>query len=1075
MKQKRILAAVTAALCSCSMIGVMPHTAPAVPAQAASTISNPFILSDVPDDDIIRVGDTYYMVHTTMFFTPGVPIMKSKDLFSWEICGYVYDKYADGAKQNLQSGQHDYAHRQWATSLRYYDGKFYVFFGSYGTGNSYIYSTDDIESGNWNRVELRGMYHDASMLFDTDGRKYLVYGGGEIKIKEFNDTMTDFKSGERTLFKTNLSGLAGEGSHIHKVGDYYYVFIIAWPSGSIRTEYCYRSKSLTGEWEGKVVLQSGLGNYGSGVAQGGIINTPDNKWYGLFFQDHGSLGRVPVLVPCTWQNDWPVFGESGKAPTTLTVPDGYKGTFLAKDDDFNYSSNKLDYVWQWNHNPDNSAWSVTDRPGYYRITNKSTASNIFWARNTLTMRTEGPACSGVVKLDTSGMKPGDHAGLSAFQFHYGNVGVYLTNDGTRKIYASRNGGGDEVSNASDKKIEEVNMNGKEIYLKADYQFNNVGSNGLITGDANKANFYYSYDGSSWTKIGDTLNMDYSLKLFTGYRNALYSYGTSNTGGYADFDFFDYERADWNVPTVIEQDPDGYWFHYTFEKGTESFSGRSGETLATSTAEKYAGNQSLAVTGRTASWNGPAHTLSTAVCEPGKAYSFSVNTKYTSGSDSNLFHFTLQYTGADGEVHYDKIVSGTVMKGEWVQLANQSYTIPEDASDMRIYVETDSGSDSFYIDEMICADEGVKIDGAGASSFVLGDVNSDGTINAADFSLAKHGMENEFKNSTAKLAADVDRNGTVTEADLRWYYDFLLGNTKAYPEKADPIYNPSDYDYDPNLQYHEPNRPNENYLDDCAQAGTIVKEYYSGINGSKAMNVYLPYGYDESKKYNVFYLMHGGSENENTCFSNDVKMNKILDHMIKNGEIEPMIVVTPTFNNCPNIDGNGGAGSVWDEMRQTIIPYIESKYSTYAESTTIDGLKASRYHRAYGGFSMGGGSTWNMFINNLDICAYYMPLSGHCWSGLSGIQGAIDKFGFQKDEYYILAATGDQDIAYGNMRGLMDSMKNDTTHFTYTSDFSQGNFYFLLANSNDGNKKTHWWGFVRWYIYDALPHFFHEKQ
>ena len=1069
MKVKKLLAAAAAAVCFCSAVSALPQTVTTEHAFATETIANPFIFSDVPDDDIIRVGDTYYMVHTTMFFTPGVPIMKSKDLFSWEICGYVYDKYADGAKQNLQNGQHDYAHGQWATSLRYHDGKFYVFFGSYGTGNSYIYSTDDIESGNWNRVELRGMYHDASMLFDTDGRKYLVYGGGEIKIKEFNDTMTDFKGSERTLFKTNLSGLAGEGSHIHKVGDYYYVFIIAWPNGHPRTEYCYRSKSLTGNWEGKVVLESGLGNYGSGVAQGGIINTPDNKWYGLFFQDHGSLGRVPVLVPCVWQNDWPVFGENGKAPTTLTVPDGYKGTFLAKDDDFSYDSNKLDYVWQWNHNPDNSAWSVTDRPGYLRITNKTKASNIFWARNTLTMRTEGPACSGVVKLDTSGMKPGDHAGLSAFQFHFGNVGVYLTNDGTRKIYASRNGGGSEVADANDKKIQEVNMNGKEIYLKIDYQFNNVGSNGVISGDVNKANFYYSYDGNNWTQIGDTLNMDYSLKLFTGYRNALYSYGTSNTGGYADFDYFDYERADWNVPQVIERDSDGYWFHYTFERGTEGFSGRGGCSVASSSDEKYEGSKALSCTDRSAAWNGATHSLSSAVCEPGKAYSFSVNAKYTSGADDTLFHFTLQYKGADGEVHYDKIDSQTAVKGEWVQLSNPSYIIPAGASEMEIYVETDTGSQSFYIDDMICADEGTEIKGAGKSSFLLGDVNSDGRINAADMTLAKRGaIGGKFSGSLAEKAADVDRNGTVNEDDIAWYVDFLTGTTKAYPEKAEPVRVPSNFNYDAAVQYHAaPQNDQINYFKQPANHGTVIKENYTGINGSKTMYVYVPYGYDSSKKYNVFYLMHGGGENEGTCFNDSaIDIDIMLDNMIDRGDIEPMIVVTPTFNKAPD-----GAGDVWKEMRETIIPYVEKKYSTYANGdTSTDSLKASRFHRAYGGFSMGGGSTWRMFCNNLDICAYFMPLSGHSWDGAGGVQNAIDKGGYSQRDYFIFAATGTEDIAYGNMVPLMNTLKSDTKRFTYTSDFSQGNLYFLEAKGN-----VHWWPQVRHYIYDALPYFFHEGQ
>ena len=146
------------------------------------------------------------------------------------------------------------------------------------------------------------------------------------------------------------------------------------------------------------------------------------------------------------------------------------------------------------------------------------------------------------------------------------------------------------------------------------------------------------------------------------------------------------------------------------------------------------------------------------------------------------------------------------------------------------------------------------------------------------------------------------------------------------------------------------------------------------------------------------------------------------------------------------------------------------YVMNAENTSIDGLKASRYHRAYGGFSMGGGSTWNMMINNLDVCAYYMPLSGHCWAGATGIQNAIDKFGLKPNEYFVFAATGDKDIAYGNLSGLCNSLKADTQRFKYTSDFSKGNFYYLVASGKD-----HYWGNVRHYIYDALPSFFHEGQ
>ena len=144
------------------------------------------------------------------------------------------------------------------------------------------------------------------------------------------------------------------------------------------------------------------------------MDTPDGKWYGMLFQDHGSVGKIPVLVPLTWENGWPMMGVNGKAPVTLEIDGDYAGTFLAGDDDFSYSSNQLNLLWQWNHNPDNTAWSLTDRPGWLRLTNQTLATNLLNVRNTLTQRTECHSCSSVIKLDASGMKSGDYAGLSAF-------------------------------------------------------------------------------------------------------------------------------------------------------------------------------------------------------------------------------------------------------------------------------------------------------------------------------------------------------------------------------------------------------------------------------------------------------------------------------------------------------------------------------------------------------------------------------------------------------------------------------------------------------------------------------------
>lgn len=746
---------------------------------STSTVSNPIIWSDVPDLDVIRVGDTYYMVSTTMYFNPGAPIMKSKDLVSWKICNYVYDVLADGDVQNLKNGKNDYGHGQWASSLRYHNGTYYVFFGSYGTGKSYIYKTNDIEHGTWTKNELNGMYHDASLFFDDDGRNYLIYGaGGRIRVKELNSEMTGFKEGgaDKELFSTGLDGLSGEGAHIQKIGDYYYIFLIAWPSNSGRIELCYRSKDILGNYEGKTILDS------EGAAQGGIIDTPDGKWYGLVFKDHGAVGRVPVLVPVTWQNDWPIMGINGKVPATIEINGSYNGTFLATADDFSYDSNKLALQWQWNHNPDNTAWSVTERKGYLRLRNKSLATNILDAKNTLTQRTEGPFCSSIIKLDASNMKVGDYAGLSAFQYKYGNVGVYIADDGSKKVYMAENGiasSGGEISESYNKIIEEVDMTGNEIYLKVDFKFNDVNENN-ISYNIDKANFYYSYDGSNWTKIGNELSMSYDLKLFTGYRSAIYSYATKTIGGYADIDFFDYERAEWNQPEEIKPNSLGWYFSNGFENDTEDWTGRGTANVASSANTGYVGNNSLFVSGRTSSWNGAQKALSDRVFKPGNEYSFSVNVKFDSEKITDKFFMKLEYSDANGKKQYALIAEGTAVKGEWMQLSNPNFKIPLDADDMYLYIETYDSNNDFYIDEAIGAVGGTGILGAGVQKFILGDINFDGVIDAYDMILAKRGCLSSFDSTLAQAAADVDQNGVYDKADLVLIQDFILGRIKEFP-------------------------------------------------------------------------------------------------------------------------------------------------------------------------------------------------------------------------------------------------------------------------------------------------------
>src|SRR5699024_10083759 len=155
---------------------------------------------------------------------------------------------------------------------------------------------------------------------------------------------------------------------------------------------------------------------------------------------------------------------------------------------------------------------------------------------------------------------------------------------------------------------------------------------------------------------------------------------------------------------------------------------------------------------------------------------------------------------------------------------------------------------------------------------------------------------------------------------------------------------------------------DEYRMESDQPGSIQTLDYQtpnvdGGQDDKKMHVYLPHGYDTSdsnEKYNVLYLMHGGGENEDIIFGgpNQTKeLKKILDTMIEKGDIDPLIVVTPTF-----YGGKNEPAHFHEELLNDIVPLVETEYQTYAKSGSLDDIKASRAHRAFGGFSMGAVTT-----------------------------------------------------------------------------------------------------------------------
>lgn len=499
-----------------------------------AAITNPIIWGDVPDPDVIRVGDAFYMVSTSMHSMPGCPIMKSPNLKDWEIVNYVYDTFEDNDAHRLQDGTGIYGKGSWAACLRYKDGVFYVCFSSNDMNQFYVYRTVDIEYGKWERSVIPGLHHDPGMLFDDDDRVYVIHGNGDIRITELTEDASALRPGgiDQLLLEGEREGinLRIEGCHAYKLNGYYYLFFIEWPGGGNqrRRQLCYRSRELLGPYERKILLDDNMGYHNNGVAQGGIVDTPDHDWYAVLFQDHDAVGRIPCVLPVAWENDWPVIGMEGRAPQIFeTKLPGAEPKPLVISDEFDYTDNKLALNWQWNHNPDNRLWTVTERPGYMRLYTGDLADSVLYARNTLTQRTEGPSCSAETLLDISHLKPGDRAGMVALQNLYGTVGIEAGEGGEFRISMCVNGG-----DGRPETVESVAFAGERISLKIDFQFED---------SLDEARFFYSADGAEWKPIGRTLQMKYTLDHFMGYRIGLFNYATSLSGGYADFDYFRYAR------------------------------------------------------------------------------------------------------------------------------------------------------------------------------------------------------------------------------------------------------------------------------------------------------------------------------------------------------------------------------------------------------------------------------------------------------------------------------------------------------------------------------------------------------
>lgn len=504
-------------------------------------MENPILKCDYPDPDVIRVGDTYYMLSTTMHFFPGGAVLRSYDLVHWELINYLYDILENTAGARLEKDAGIYGQGMWAPSLRYHEGTFYVCFVANDTHKTYLFYTKDI-MGTWQRQEIEGFYHDASLLFD-DSHVYIVYGNTEIYITELTPDLRRPKEGglHRLLIKdTGHIRLGYEGCHIYKINGKYYLFMIHWgkDESARRSEACFVSDSLTGEFKGRDVLDDDIGYHNQGVAQGGIVDTPEGNWYAILFQDSGAVGRIPVLLPVHFEDDFPVFGVDGKTPRQLQLPGipasrntshSYEPLFTSSFTDDN-GLPKLQ--WQWNHLPDTSYYTL-EQTGYTITTNKL-CTNITQAVNTLTQRLMYPDAEIQVTLDGSQMNDGDTAGLAALQGCYAYLGLTKENGSYFLVLTERNRG--EISqNMKDMDIlpgteaARIPIASPTVTLRMYADFSDM---------KDEVSFFYQSE-NRWVPVGTPHKLYFLLDHFVGCRLGLFLYSAKKTGGQCRFSHFTY--------------------------------------------------------------------------------------------------------------------------------------------------------------------------------------------------------------------------------------------------------------------------------------------------------------------------------------------------------------------------------------------------------------------------------------------------------------------------------------------------------------------------------------------------------
>ncbi len=470
--------------------------------QGNGTYANPVLKSDYSDPDILKNGDDFYLIASDFHFV-GIQVLHSKDLVNWKIIGQVFNRLSMGSKYDEMKA---YSQGTWAPALRYHNGEFYIFVCTPQDGLFMWHARNP--AGPWSEtitVKAIPRWEDPCPFWDDDGQAYLVHsqvGAGPLILHRMSTDGTQLLDEGREIYR----GPVAEGPKLYKRKGYYYISL---PEGGVDTGWqtVLRSRNIYGPYERKEVFPKGSPH------QGGWVELDNGETWFMSFKSTGYLGRICYLNPIRWTEDgWPVFGNNGLPVDTWKKPDvgkNYSPGHPQTSDEF--KDKTLSPIWQWNHNPVPSAWSLLARQGWLRLTAQP-ASGLSTARNTLTEKLWDNTGSVEVKMDAGRMKDEQCAGFAFMSgSDFGWIGVNQ-NKGVRRV--QWNGG------------EGPTLTRKEVWFK-----------GVYSGDT--AQLYYSLDGKNFIDTKTSFRL--LFRFWKGARIAIFSFGAEP--GSADFDYVRYDYGE----------------------------------------------------------------------------------------------------------------------------------------------------------------------------------------------------------------------------------------------------------------------------------------------------------------------------------------------------------------------------------------------------------------------------------------------------------------------------------------------------------------------------------------------------